>query len=148
MKVRRKKAQPWDGDKSKLPLKLRLWMEKHPEHVIGKSPAVFPLCDAVQWHGHEHIPADPEEAALHKHVHRIPKDLDHPLVQYGLKKGLSLDEIELCGHCHNLAGHPRFVEPGDHLVMYQNGLIHHGNQDGKDISRWYHMGAEAERETE
>jgi hypothetical protein len=122
MKVRRKPARPWDGDLSKLPSKVRLWMEKNPEHKPTVSQAVYPVCEAVRWMKH----------GDHPKVRRIPND--HPNVHELRAKGKRPEDH---GHCENMAGHLRLVEPGDHIVDYPNGLIHHGNEQGKDITPYY-----------
>lgn len=108
MKVRRKSAKPYDGTQH-IPYKLRVWMEKHPEHQIVTGTAVFPVCEGIQWMKH----------GDHKDVHQLAEDHPHTLELRA--QGLQGD----FGHCENQAGHLGIVLPGDHLVDYPGGLVHH-----------------------
>jgi len=127
-RIRRNPARPWNG---LLSSKLRMWIKSHPRHRVTTGLSVFPECDTVRWLGHEQTSWNAADERLLRRVRRLPNDASHSRVSAALARGLDPSK---CGQCMNMAGHPQLVAPGEHLVMYPEGLVHHGVQD---ISPYY-----------
>jgi len=122
MKVRRKQAKAYNGEP--MPWRMAEHMRANPGFKLPTSPAVFPICEAAQWPGHD-IPGNTkEETALLRKVQKIPHDHPHA---HGLRaRGI---EPSTRGHLVNSAGHLVIVEPGELVVNYPDGLVHHAVQN-------------------
>jgi hypothetical protein len=119
MKVQRKGAQPYNGEP--IPYKLAIAISEGRAKLPIPSKAIFPIVECTRWMKH----------GDHSKINRIPKDHFHhtKLVSEG-------KDPSLHGHCKNMVGHLSIVSPGEHILDYPDGLIHHPYQD---ISQWYEI---------